>query len=390
MNILNKTGWFFIATLLFTITLSSQSILSSIDSVYAFHTEEASIIKVSSKKNDAKIFFLSYENLENIPIFEINETEVIIDSIPNVKIEYSKGEYYYPYIRSMYYEKDMFYMFYGYGIVKALKKGNEWSIENIYEPKMEQVLEKYDRILGRYEDNVLLANDMYYKNRPANNTNYTIGMYDISKKKLVKEITIDCNKGILLNLFSFINLFSINDENISFLNPIKPEIYLFDQDLNILDTITFCEINGLSYLNTVGKLDGLFTEEFLCKSIDSPKNIIFLLYREIITDKENCYGINIKQQFIDENKLLVEYIEIGKKTALIFFVIDIKERKINNKIIFDDLEILNSDLIWSENLPLFNDGLFINVNKKLTSDEESIKFGFDIYSIDAFKQFRTK
>ena len=54
------------------------------------------------------------------------------------------------------------------------------------------------------------------------------------------------------------------------------------------------------------------------------------------------------------------------------------------------LEILNSDLIWCENLPLFNDGLFINVNKKLTSDEESIKFGFDIYSIDAFKQFRTK
>ncbi len=65
--------------------LSAQSLLKEFDSLFLTGTEEVSLTKVATY-TDKKMFFLSAENLEFIPVFELKGEAIIKDSIPNVRI----------------------------------------------------------------------------------------------------------------------------------------------------------------------------------------------------------------------------------------------------------------------------------------------------------------
>lgn len=383
-----KKEWIFISILssIFNISLYSQDLLNRFDSVYCFYTEEASIIKVSTKNDSCSdgLFFFSYSDLKHIPIFRVNKENVIIDSIPNVKIDLG-GSVYNPFIRSMFYDDGNLYFFYGYGIAKAEKKGDDWLFENYYNSNTEEYIQKYDRIIGVFGQNVVLANDIYYKNSPNRKYEYTIGLYDTEKNNLIKEITIDCGRGILLNTFSFFNLFTVNERYISFIDPIAPKVYLYNKDLELVDTIVFQEQN--SYSQTRNKLKELFTDDFLSVSMSSPKNLVFPLYENIINIKKGRYGMNIKQKFIGDNELVVVCLEVGEKSQINIFRIDLVNKKSEKIATLFDVDGFYSSLVWSEELPVFGKDIYVRTTKNLTLDEENIKFGFDVYNIDSLNLF---
>lgn len=86
--------------------------------------------------------------------------------------------------------------------------------------------------------------------------------FNIKKKKIEKIINIDVGKGIFLSHFSN-HMISTSKNNIAISHPCKPEVYLFDNDLNLLDTIV---IDYPNIFKTKNLLDSILTDTLILEN----------------------------------------------------------------------------------------------------------------------------
>lgn len=95
--------------------LSAQSLLKEFDNLFLTGTEELSLTKVATY-TDKKMFFLSAEDLEFIPVFEVKGETIIKDSIPNVRIVTGEDRFHWTIPTSMIFSEGKLFTTYGYGI----------------------------------------------------------------------------------------------------------------------------------------------------------------------------------------------------------------------------------------------------------------------------------
>ncbi|MEE0927397.1 MAG: hypothetical protein UH641_07325, partial [Bacteroidales bacterium] len=87
------------------------------------------------------------------------------------------------------------------------------------------------------------------------------------------------------------------------------------------------------------------------------------------------------------NELVVVCLEVGEKSQINIFRIDLVNKKSEKIATLFDVDGFYSSLVWSEELPVFGKDIYVRTTKNLTLDEENIKFGFDVYNIDSLNLF---
>ncbi len=367
--------------------LSAQSLLKEFDNLFLTGTEEAFLTKVATY-TDKKMFFLSAEDLEFIPVFELKGEAIIKDSIPNVRIVTGEDRFHWTIPTSMIFSEGKLFTTYGYGIAEYERDDKAWFIKEVFPITDDIYNAKYHRIIGVCGNKVVIACDMYYNNPIEKYGDYTLAIYDLEEKRISRERVFNFDRAIFLNLYSFVNLFSCSKERISFLNPLKSEVYLLDYDLNVSDTLGFPSQDG--YEATEKRLNELFTPEVILLCDKAPKNPVLILHQNLVFSKDNAYGLNTKQCFIDEDNLLIEYSLFGKGGAAEFFKLNLKTRQAERVFSYSYKEQPDlDDLIWKEELPIFNDGTYFKTTMKPSQDEENIVGGLDMYYCKPF-DFRTK
>jgi hypothetical protein len=144
---------------------------------------------------------------------------------------------------------------------------------------------------------VLLVNTYNFSRKGATHDIFRIAKFNIKKKKIEKKITIDVGKGIFLSHFNY-QMVSTSKNNIAIANPCKPEIYLFDNDLNPIDTII---INYQNIYKTKNLLDSILTDKIILENKNNTANLIKILH----DNKIIRYPKINKIAFIDEDLLFV-------------------------------------------------------------------------------------
>lgn len=346
-----------------------------------------SLTKVATY-TDKKMFFLSAENLEFIPVFELKGETIARDSIPNIRIETGENEFYWTLPTSMTFSDGKLFTTYGYGIAEYERNDTAWFVKEVFPITDEFNTAKYHRIIGVCGNKVVIACDMYYNNPIEKYGDCSLAVYDLEEKRISRERVFNFDKAVFLSLYSFVNLFACHKEHISLLNPLKSEVYLLDYDLNVSDTLQFPLQEG--YAATEKCLNELFTPEVITLCDKAPKNPVLILHPNLVLSKENTYGFNTKQCFVDKDNLLIEYSLFGKEKGAEFFKLNLRTRQSERVFSFSCKEqSVLDDLIWKEELPVFKDGTFFRTTLKPSQDEENIVGGLDMYYHEPF-DFRTR
>ena len=144
-------------------SLSAQSLLKEFDNLFLTGTEEAFLTKVATY-TDKKMFFLSAEDLEFIPVFEVKGETIIKDSIPNVRIVTGEDRFHWTIPTSMIFSEGKLFTTYGYGIAEYERDDKAWFIKEVFPITDDIYNAKYHRIIGVCGNKVVIACDMYYNN----------------------------------------------------------------------------------------------------------------------------------------------------------------------------------------------------------------------------------
>lgn len=121
---------------------------------------------------------------------------------------------------------------------------------------------------------ILLASTYNFSKEGSLHDIFRLAKFNLKKKKKEKSISIDVGNGIFLSHFSY-QMISTSKNHIAVANPCKPEIYLFDNDLNSIDTII---LDNQSILKTKNLLDSILTEKIILENKNHTANLIKILH----------------------------------------------------------------------------------------------------------------
>lgn len=321
-------------------------------------SEDPKYINIISLYDNDSIFI---DTIDNIPIIKIYEDD---DSTCSYDTSYST-----PFSYNFYYIKDTLFFGFDYGIATYIKNDeNRFKLNNVlsFDEKFHKMY--LDHIIGYTQNKVVVAKSYF-----SSDYDYIIALYDTKEKTFTKMVKFNLGNSILLNYKSLHNNFASNNKYISIMNLIKPEAYLLDYDLNIVDTIDF-SLND-EYKITQHYIDSIC---YLYRNLitpKDPKNIIYLLD----TIKQLEYSFNMKQMFLDDTTLIFTTNKLFKDTCEAILVnTNSKEKK-----------LLFQYPMWGYhrytrlndlyNMSLWNNGLFTAVRETLSKDEEHIDYYLDIF-----------
>ncbi|NLA25169.1 MAG: hypothetical protein GX879_09410 [Bacteroidales bacterium] len=143
----------------------------------------------------------------------------------------------------------------------------------------------------------LLANTYNHLRSDQLHDVFRIAKFNLKSKKIEKTVNINMGKGIFLSHYSY-QMISTTEEHIAIANPYKPEIYLFDNQLNFIDTVF---INYPEIYTTQIFLDSLLTDEFIKENKPGGHNIIEYLNDNDIYSRPRI----LKIAFINKDLLFV-------------------------------------------------------------------------------------
>lgn len=295
------------------------------------------------------------------------------DTIENVPIRFNNSDtlFYYPVISAtcMYYVKDTLFVSFGKGIITYVRNNMHFEYDNIVyftdwnsEQNISNIIEYNGKTLA-------LGCQNFNKNK-----SYYMFVFDIKKQEITKQLEIETDNSILLPYYDIYNVFGSNGNTLSFMNTIKPELYLYDYELNPTDTIFFA-LND-SYRTTSYILD---TNVAANKGVITPQNAKTIL---MLLDNINIlnYYSNIKQMFVDDTTLLVFTLRMNADSC---DVIKINTKNNKKEVLLSYPKFGTTSpyvaLTMGSNISLFNDGTFFTRTKRLDSLQENIIFGIDWY-----------
>lgn len=307
-------------------------------------------------------------------IVSFDKDRIIIDTIQNIPHKYINEQdtfYYYPVILSpsLYYIKDTLFFASGHTIVSYYRdNGHFYFNDYVYLDNDIQLPN-----IVSYHNNILVL----FTQRFDENKRYYIVTYDLQAHQLTKQIAIDIGNSVLLHYYDTYNVFCGNQKYISVMNTIKPELYLYDYDLNLVDSIDFAF--NKDYEKTLLILDTNVAVNKEYVQPQYPKNIIMLLDNIEILN----YYSNIKQMFVDDSTL---FIITNRYNSDSCDIVKINTKNHTQKIILSYPKYGTispyTALSLSTISPLFDNGIFIDYNYELDSSEENIIYSIDLYYSD--------
>lgn len=369
-----KYAYFLVCIFFFKIGAYSQQKINSFD-LFNTSTDNYSIAKVNTNTEEKLLVLENYAPDSCFYIVELINDTIHIDTIANTPAMYIGNKkdtiWYYPAITttSMFYAKDTLFVAFGRGFVTYIRKANHFGY-NDYCYFNENDLPRLSNIIGYKDGSLIFGNQNYYGEK-----NYTLVAYDIKHKSLIKQIKIPTENSIFLHYYDMYNAFSSNSKYISVMNTIKPEISIYDYNLNLMDNIDFALNDDYKYTKLIVDTNISVNKDVI--SPLQPKITIKLLSDINILN----YYSNIKQTFIDDTTLIVLTNKMNKDSCDIV-KIDIKNH--NKELLLTypkyGIESPYTALNMTSNVPLFSKGLFIDYDAKIDSSEENLTYYIDIYS----------
>ena len=120
---------------------------------------------------------------------------------------------------------------------------------------------KFESITVVNDSIILLMNGYNFKYEPVSkHDNYAMRIFDIKNNKIVADKEIDLGKGIELAYYSRYSLIESNGKNILLAHPTRPEIYIFNLNLQCTDTI-HCRFT--THVNYDSIVNTLLTESLM-------------------------------------------------------------------------------------------------------------------------------
>lgn len=374
MNNMNiKYACFTASIFLLCINVFAQQKVKSFD-IFSAQTDDYSIVKINTNTNEQLLLIEQYYQSPYFCIVSIKKDTIIIDTIQNIPIKYIHNQdtsYYYLAVlsNSLYYINDTLFFFSNNAIVSYIKVNGHFNYNDcVYLDENIQLSN-----IVSYHNNTLILSNQYFDG----NKNYTIAIYDIPTNKIIKQKEIEVGNSILLHYYDVYNAFCSNQKYISMMNTITPKLYLYDYNLNLLDSIDFTF--NEDYKKTLFILDTNVAVNKTVVQPQYPKNIIMLLDNiELL----NHYS-NIKQMFVDDSTLLV-ITQRYKSDTCDIIKINIKNHIKEIILSYPKYGKISSytALSQSSTIPLFNNGIFMDYSSDLDSDEKNIIYSIDLYYSD--------
>lgn len=380
-----KYACFLVCILLLVYNAVAQEKKQSFD-LFFRETDNSSIAKINTNTDERLLLLEEYEQSPYIYFATIDEDTIVLDSINNILasyiIESNDTSYYYPVIlaNSVYYINDTLFVSFGRGLITYIRKDRHFEFNSCYYFEELKPEIRLSTIVGYKNGKLVLSSQVFNKEK-----SYIISLYDIQNHKILKQKNIYAGNSILLHYYDIYNAFSSNENYISFINTIEPKVYLYDYNLELVDSIAF-SLNE-DYKKTQHLLD---TNVSVNQKIISPeysKSVIMLLDKLNILD----YYSNFKHSFIDNTSLIIFTQRRGVDTCDIIKL----NMATHDKQVILSFPKYGTDspftaLIPTMNIPLFSQGMFVDYTTKLDDAQEKIIYSVDLYFSDILNFSQTK
>ena len=214
------------------------------------------------------------------------------------------------------------------------------------------------RLDGISKNKVVLANtyNNSYKGRPYDNIRVSI--FNMGTRRTEKSVKVDIGKGILLSHYGF-NMIAKSDDYIAVSSPLKGEVYIMNNKLNVIDTV---KINYSPILHTEQLLDSILPDKVLLENYGKA-----YLNLQIMSEYKIYLKPKIDKIAFVGNDLLFIMVHIDEAEYSgkhIDFVYSVKSKKFRNS---NGVINGNNDLMSSQQI-LFNGTSYVTIDDSLGND----------------------
>lgn len=380
-----KYACFLVCILLLVENLFAQEKEHTFD-LFMRDTDACSIAKINTNTDERLLLLEEYEQSPYIYFAIMEQDTITVDSISNILASYitenNDTSYYYPVIlaNAVYYIKDTLFVSFGKGLIIYIRKDLHFEFSSCHYFEELKPEKRLSTIVGYKAGKLVLSSQVFNKKK-----SYVLSLYDTQKHKILKQKDIYAGNSILLHYYDIYNAFSSNENHISFINTIEPKVYLYDYDLELVDSMDFSF--NKDYKNTQRLLDTNVAANQKIISPEYSKSIIMLLDKLNILD----YYSNFKHTFINDTSLIIFTQRKGMDTC---DIIKLNTMTHDKKIILSFPKYGTASpftaLIPTMNVPLFSNGMFVDYSTKLDDTQEKIVYSVDLYFSDILSFSRTK
>lgn len=339
--------------------------------LFTRETTHSYLTKINTNTDEELLLEEQYSPCASFNVISLDKDTFQIDTVENflARYIYNGEEYaYYPVVtaNSVFYIKDTLLVLFGKGMAMYTKRDNHFILYDVIYFSNNKI---FNNIVGEKDGYLIIGNQCF-----ADNKYYELALYDIKTKEIQKIIQRDMGNSIMLHYYDIYNAFASNDKYISLMNMIEPRVYLYDYNLNLIDSIDFAFNDDYKRTKTI--IDTNFSINSSIIKPDYPKNIIILLDT---LDVLNLYS-NSKQMFVNDSILLVLTMRMQEDSCDLV-QINTNDKQSNILLSFPKTGMTSPYTVINigSTMPLLSKGYFFDYNTQLDSNEENI-----IYSLDLF------
>lgn len=369
MKILFKKNSIIFFFLFIVVTLKGQ-VFSLVDSLPTNISEITyDSHPVHSEKGFYLLFYPIKEKKGDFELLTLKDTEIHKIQLKNPKLDGGGA-----WIQSVAISDNQLVLYHVDGIIvlyQKNKKGNYVLKEKI---NIGTQIKESSIISFLDSENIILMNDYNYYTEKKLYDNYAICIYNLKSKKVVHQIELDLGKGILLSHYGLGSSIESKKDKIAVAHPTLPYIYIFNDNLNPIDTIHAQFQDKISVDSVVY---AIFTDSFIEDNRFNPKGII-----KTIEDKKIDQMERIEKVFWLNDDIVGYTIRHPFSKARIFVFYSIKEkREIARQIEFYAANsVAPKNFIYTPRI-LINNNKTIDFNTVYDKDKNDFFFYILLYDI---------
>lgn len=365
-----KSYILFLIAVFCNINVYSQEKIRSFD-LFTRETANTSITKINTNTDKLLLLEENFSPCKSFNIIFISKDTFQIDTVENFLVKYVEDETeydYYPVItaNSVFYIKDTLFVSFGKGVATYTKRVNHFILDNIEYFSNNKI---FKDIVGEKDGRLIIGNQYF-----SSSEYYELALYNIKTNEIQKIIQKDMGNSIMLHYYEIYNAFASNNKYISLMNTIEPKVYLYDYDLNAIDSINFSFNNN--YKTTKNIIDTNFSINSSIVNLFYPKNIIILLDNINVL---NLYS-NTKQMFVNDSTLLILTMRMREDSCDLIKV-NTHSKQSNVLLSFPKSGFASpyTALSIGSTMPLSSKGYFFDYNTQLDGEQENIIYSLDLY-----------
>ena len=322
-------------------------------------------LPVQSNENFNLLFYSLKNKKQNFELYTLKNTSVSRIEIKNRGLD-GGGSWYKS--AAMLNEKLILLHVDGFLLVYKKNKRGNYSLKETLNIKGRH----FNKISFLDSETIILMSYYNWYNEEKLYNNYALCVFDLRTKKVTYQKEIDLGKGILLSHFSSTVSMESKKDKIAVAHPTSPLIYIYDNKLNLIDTI-YAQFQDTISVDSV--INAAFPDAFLERNKTYAKEIIETIEKGKINQMER-----IEKVFWLSDDILGYTIRQPFSSARMFVFYSISERKELYKKISDD-EPLNFN---SSTRVLINNNKTIWYSSIYGDDESDIYYMFYLYDWKPF------